>query len=386
MKEIYLDNSATGQPFPEVVDAVTETLKKNYGNPSSLHRKGIEAEKILKKARKLTAEKLGVSSREIIFTSGGTEANNIAIQGIARKYKNRGNHLITTLLEHPAVLKVFRYLEENGFKVSYLKPDKDGLIPLASLKKAMTEDTILVSMMHVNNEIGSIQPIARAGEIIKEKNPLTFFHVDAVQSFSKVYLRPADWKVDLLSLSGHKIHGPKGVGALYIKDGLEIPPLFYGGGQEKDIRSGTENTPGIAGFLAAMKSLPFLDKREKLDPEIKELRDYFIDKLEKNREKLPEFQINTVPELAAPQIINLSFPGFRGEVIVHSLEKEGIYISTGSACSSRKKDKNKTLSAIGLSDDMINGTIRISLSRLTEKKEIDYTIEKMIEELDYLSI
>ncbi|MGM0410560.1 MAG: cysteine desulfurase family protein [Bacillota bacterium] len=385
MEEIYFDNSSTTKASKKVINAMTKTLKENYGNPSSLHRKGIEAEKILKKSRKKLANKLGVNTKEILFTSGGSEANNLAIKGIVESYNNRGKHLITTEIEHPSILNVFEYLEDKGFEVSYLRTNENGIISLEELKSKLKDDTILVSIMHVNNEIGSIQPIKKAAKIIKEKNPLCFFHVDAVQAFGKVYLAPNKWNIDLISLSAHKIHGPKGIGALYKKENIEITPQIWGGGQEKGIRSGTENIPAIAGFKAALADIKNLSENNPLNKKINKLKEYLLNTLTKNKEKLPNFKINT-PKTSAPQIINLSFPGFRGEVIVHSLEREGIYVSTGSACHSRKKDKSNTLKAISLSDDLIKGTIRISLSEYNTKDEIDYFIEKLIEVLEFLDI
>src|SRR6056297_720282 len=387
MDEIYLDNSATTKPTKNVIKAINKTLKYNYGNPSSLHNKGLEVEKVLKKTRKTISKKLNVNSKEILFTSGGTEANNLAIKGIVENYKNRGKHLITTKIEHPAVLNVFKYLERNGFKVSYLDVNENGIISLSQLKNYITDNTILVSIMHVNNEIGSIQPIAKAARIVKEKNNLCFFHTDAIQSFGKLYINPKKWNIDLLTISGHKIHGPKGIGALYVRDKIELAPLILGGGQEKNIRSGTENTPGIAGLNAAIQNLPELNQKNKYNTTISELKNYFLQKLKENKENLPTFKINSpLDHRGAPHIVNLSFPGFRGEVIVHSLEKEGIYISTGSACHSRKKDKNNTLKEINLSDEMLKGTIRISLATYNNKSEIDYTINKLIKQLDFLSI
>ncbi len=385
MEEIYFDNSSTTKASKKVIKAITKTLKNNYGNPSSLHRKGIDAEKVLKKTRKKLADKLGVKSKEIFFTSGGSEANNLAIRGIVESYNNRGKHLITTEIEHPSVINVFEYLKNKGFEVSYLSTNENGIISLKELKSKLRDDTILVSIMHVNNEIGSIQPIKKVAKIIKEENPLCFFHVDAVQAFGKVYLAPKKWNIDLISLSAHKIHGPKGIGALYKKENIDITPQIWGGEQEKGIRSGTENIPAIAGFKAALADINNLDKKNPLNQKISKLKEYLLDKLVEKKEKLPDFKLNT-PEISAPQIISLSFSGFRGEVIVHSLEKEGIYVSTGSACHSRKKDKSNTLASIGLTDDLIEGTIRISLSEYNTKKEIDYFIKKLIKTLEFLNI
>lgn len=387
MKEIYLDNSATTKPSKNVIKAINKTFKNTYGNPSSLHNKGLEAERILKNTRKTIANKLGVSSKEILFTSGGTEANNLAIKGLIENYKHRGKHLITTKIEHPSVLNVFHSLEKKGFEVSYLDVNEKGIISLKELEKNIKESTILVSIMHVNNEIGSIQPLSKAGKIIKEKNKLCFFHTDAVQSFGKLYINPAKWNIDLLTISGHKIHGPKGIGALYTKDKIELNPLILGGGQENNIRSGTENTPGIAGLNVAIKEIPKFNQKNKYNNKINNLKKHFVKKLKENESKLPEFEINSpLDNNWAPHIVNLSFPNLRGEVIVHSLEKEGIYISTGSACHSRKKEKNNTLKAINLSQKMLEGTIRISFSTYNTKKEINYTIKKLIKQLDFLSI
>lgn len=387
MKEIYLDNSATTKPSKKVIKEINKSLKNNYGNPSSLHNKGLKAERISKNTRKSIAKKLGVTSKEIIFTSGGTEANNLAIKGIVENYKHRGKHLITTKIEHPSVLNVFQYLEKKGFEVSYIGVDESGIISLKELENNIKENTILVSIMHVNNEIGSIQPISEIGKIIKETNKLCFFHTDTVQSFGKLYINPEKWNIDLLTISGHKIHGPKGIGALYIKDKIELNPLILGGGQENNIRSGTENTHGIAGLNAAINEIQEFNPKNKYDNEINKLKNYLLQKLKENKEKLPEFKINNPSgHRGAPHIINISFPGIRGEVIVHSLEKEGIYISTGSACHSRKKEQNNTLQAINLPQKMLSGTIRISFSSYNTKKEIDYTIKKLIKQLNFLSI
>ena len=386
MKNIYLDNSSTTKPSKKVIKSINNALENNYGNPSSLHNKGLKAERNLKKSRKNIAQKLEVSQKEIFFTSGGTEANNLALKGITEKYKNRGRHLVTTKIEHPSVLNVFRYLEKNGFKVSYLDVDENGLISLKDLRKSINKNTILVSIMHVNNEIGSIQPIAEAGKIIKEENHLCFFHSDTVQSFGKLYLNPKKWNVDLLSISGHKIHGPKGIGALYCKNNIELEPLILGGGQENNLRSGTENTAGIAGLNTAVTELPKITKKNKYNKQINHLKNHFLKKLEENKNKLPDFKINTpVDNKSAPHIINISFLGIRGEIIVHCLEKEGIYISTGSACHSQKKEQSNTLNAINLSQKMKNGTVRISFSTYNSIKEINYTIQKLIEQLNFIT-
>ncbi|MFP4016956.1 MAG: cysteine desulfurase family protein [Halanaerobiales bacterium] len=378
MKEIYLDNSATTRPLDEVVDIVSETLRKNYGNPSSLHNKGLAAEKIMKNARNKIASKLSVDPGEIYFTSGGTESNNLAVKGIAYNYQNRGKHLITTGVEHASVLEVFLSLEEEGFEVTYLKPDKYGYISLEELSENIKENTTLVSIIHINNELGTIQPLSKIGKIIKEKNKNTFFHTDCVQSFGKVLLKPEESNLDLLTISGHKIHGPKGIGALYKRKGVEIKAQMLGGGQEDGVRCGTENVPGIAGLIPAVDALPDFDTQNPYNKELDKLKKHFIKKVKKIKR---DFIINS-PEDSAPHIVNISFPGTRGEVLVHSLESEGIYVSTGSACHSKSKEKSHVLRAIGLPAEQIDGTIRISFSHFIDKKDIEYTIDILNEQLN----
>ena len=386
MEQIYLDNSATTRPLPEVVDAVVESMKVKYGNPSSLHNKGLKAERLMKEARQKISKILKLKDKgEIIFTSGGTEANNLAIKGIVESYQNRGNHLITTEVEHSSVRNVFKYLENKGFEVTYLPVDQKGFISLTDLRQAIRKKTILVSIMHVNNELGSIQPIEEAAEIIKEENHMTFFHVDGIQSFGKIFINPVKMGIDLLSISGHKFHGPKGIGALYLKEGINIKPILHGGGQEGNIRSGTENIPGIAGLTPALEGLPRLGPRKKSDNRLKDLRDYCIKQLQVRSGELPDHIINTpLDRGAAPHIINISFAGLKGEVIIHSLESEGIYLSTGSACHSQKNEKSSVLEAIGLPGKYLHGTIRISFSKFNTEEEIDYFIDTLITQLDFL--
>lgn len=370
MKEVYLDNSATTRPLPEVVEAMVASLTDNYGNPSSLHNKGLEAEKILKEARRKIADKLAVLPEEIIFTSGGTESNNLAIKGIAYNFQNRGRHLITTEVEHPSVLESFLALEEEGFEVTYLKTDRHGQISLAQLEESITPETILVSIMHVNNELGTIYPLAEIGKLIKEKNPNTFFHADCIQSFGKILLHPASKQLDLLSISGHKIHGPKGIGALYKKKGIELKAQLTGGGQENNYRCGTENVPGIAGLIPALDALPAYTEEKPFDQEMDRLKKHFLKGLKKIKRKV----IINSPEDGSPQILNISFPGIKGEVLIHSLAAEGIYVSTGSACHSKSREKSHVLRSIGLSPDVIDGTIRISFSPYNTIEELDYTL------------
>lgn len=377
MREIYLDNSATTRPLPEVVEAMVQTLTDNYGNPSSLHNKGLKAEKILKAARRKIAAKLAVSPEEIIFTSGGTESNNLAIKGIAYQYQNRGRHLVTTEVEHPSVLESFLVLEEEGFEVTFLEADRYGRISLDDLRDSITPETILASIIHVNNELGTIHPLAEIGTIIKEKNPNTFFHTDCIQSFGKMLVQPARSMVDLLSISGHKIHGPKGIGVLYKRKGIELRALQTGGGQENGYRCGTENIPGIAGLIPALDALPDYTEENPYNQELDRLKNHFIRGLEKIDRKV----IINSPEDGAPHILNISFPGIKGEVLIHSLEAEGVYVSTGSACHSKSREKSHVLRAIGLPMEQIDGTIRVSFSTYNTIEELDYALASLAKQL-----
>lgn len=378
MKEIYLDNSATTKPLDDVINKMTTVLKNNYGNPSSLHNKGLEAEKIIKSARKKIAKKLTVDPEEIYFTSGGTESNNLAIKGIAYNYQNRGKHLITTGVEHASVLESFLALEEDGFEVSYLKPDKYGNISIDELAKTITKNTTLVSLIHINNELGTILPLDEIGRLIKDKNKNTYFHTDCVQSFGKVLLNPKKSNIDLLTISGHKIHGPKGIGALYKRNGIELKAQIVGGGQESGVRCGTENIPGIAGLIPAVEALPDYSSKDNYNKDLDRLKKYFIKQLNKIKRK---YIINS-PEDGAPHLLNVSFPGVKGEVLIHSLEGEGVYVSTGSACHSKSNEKSHVLRAIGLPAEQIDGTIRISFSHFNTQEDIDYTIKKLDQQLE----
>ena len=373
MTEIYLDNSATTKPLSVVKTQILKTITENYGNPSSLHKKGLEAEKIIKKARGSIASRLGAKKKEIYFTSGGTEGNNLALKGISSKFSNRGNHIITTIIEHKAVLNVCKHLENMGFKITYLPVNKEGKISLKQLKKALKPETILVSIMHVNNEIGTVQPVKKAAQIIKNHNKHTFFHVDGVQAFGKILSTPAEWNIDLYTISGHKIHGPKGIGALSIKVGTDLQPLLHGGGQENNIRSGTENMPGIAGFESAVNKLPDLSVTNPRNKKLAELKNYFLKKI---KESMPQIKINT-PADGAPHIANISLANIKGEVMVHALSGDGIYISTGSACHTNSRDKSNVLRAINLPQSLLEGTLRISFAYNNTKKEIDYTIKRI---------
>lgn len=377
--EVYLDNSATTKVFPEVAELMTKIMCEDYGNPSSLHRKGVEAEQYIRYAKETLARILKVTEKEIFFTSGGTESDNMALIGCAMANMRRGKHLITTQIEHPAILQTFAYLESMGFRVTYLPVNKQGRIRLEDLQKAMTQETILVSIMHTNNEIGSLQPIAEAGALIKKMNPGILFHVDAVQGFGKARIYPKKMNIDLLSVSGHKIHGPKGVGFLYIGDKVKIQPIVHGGGQQKNIRSGTENVPGIAGMAKAAEIL-YQGLDEEVD-KLYSLKEYFI----KGLGKLEGIQINgLIPGAGdltgtAPHVVSVSIAGVRSEVILHALEDRGIYVSAGSACASNKPQTSATLKAIGLQRELWDSTIRFSFSVYTTREEIEYTLQIMYE-------
>lgn len=372
--EVYLDNSATTRCYDEVAELVGKVMCRDYGNPSSMHHKGVEAELYLRYARETLARILKVNEKEILFTSGGTEADNIALIGTAMANHRRGRHLITTRMEHPAVLQTMAYLENQGFEVTYLPVDHEGRISLEDLEHAIREDTILVSIMYVNNEIGSVQPIAEAGELIKRCNPQTLFHVDAVQGFGKFRIYPSRMQVDMLSVSAHKIHGPKGVGFLYIREGSKVNPIIYGGGQQKGMRSGTENVPGIAG-LARAAEMVYKDLDRDVD-RMYGLRDMLIEGVS----RIDHVRVNGCPgREGAPHIVSLSVRGVRSEVLLHALEDKEIYVSAGSACSSNKPQISDTLKAIGVEKDLLGSTIRFSLSGFTTAEEIQYTIQALEE-------
>ncbi len=372
--EVYLDNSATTRTFPQVAELMMKVMCEDYGNPSSMHIKGVQAERYVKYARETLARLLKVNEKEIYFTSGGTESDNLAIIGAAVANARAGKHLITTVIEHPAVLQTMHYLETCGFEVTYLPVDKDGQISLEDLHDALREDTILVSIMHTNNEIGSLQPIADAGALIKGMNPRALFHVDAVQGFGKARIYPKKMGIDMLSVSGHKIHGPKGVGFLYVGEKVKIHNISYGGGQQKNLRSGTENVPGIAGLAKAAEIL-YADFDEDI-AKLRQIKSRFI----KGLYQLPDVQVNgKTDEESAPHIVSASFRGVRSEVLLHALEDKGIYVSAGSACSSNKPQTSGSavLRGISLDKDLLDSTIRFSFSVETTEEEIDYTLNAM---------
>lgn len=369
---VYLDNSSTTRAYKECAELVADVMYNSYGNPSSLHRKGIEAEKIVKKAREQIADTIKVSPGDIYFTSGGTESDNLAISGACRA--NRGKHIISTNIEHPAVLNTLQHLEKRGYIVELVPVSKKGAIDTEKLARMIRKDTVLVSCMYVNNEIGTIEPVEKIGKIVKAENPYVAFHIDAVQAYGKIPFTAAQTGADFISLSSHKIHGPKGVGALYVKNKTKLSPIIYGGGQQDNIRPGTENVPGIAGFgLAAKMSCDGIaEKAERMNFLKNRLRDGIVSRLD-------DVVVNTPTEGAAPHILNISFGYVKSEVLLHSLEAEGIYVSSGSACSSHKKGPSYVLTAIGTDKKMIDGSIRFSLSEFTTVEEIDYTIEKVVE-------
>ena len=377
--EVYLDNSATTRTFPEVAELMTKIMCEDYGNPSSLHMKGVEAEKYLRYAKETLARILKVEERELLFTSGGTESDNMALIGCALANCRRGNHLITTQIEHPAILQTMRYLESQGYRVTYLPVDSCGRIRLEDLRRAMTPETILVSIMHTNNEIGALQPIEEAGALIKQMNPDTLFHVDAVQGFGKSRIYPKKMHIDLLSVSGHKIHGPKGSGFLYIDEKVKIRPLILGGGQQNGMRSGTDNVPGIAGLA---KSAEIVYKH--FDEQTAQMRACKRRLIEGLRE-LDDVVIHGMPEEeSAPQIVNASFLNVRSEVLLHTLEDRQIYVSAGSACSSHKRAGSPTLTAIGASKAEMESAVRFSFSEFTTLEQIDYTLDTLREVLPML--
>lgn len=372
--EAYLDNSATTRCSERAKNIMVQTLMEDYGNPSSLHNKGKEAEDYIRDAREKIAKTLKIEGKEIVFTSCGTESNNMALIGGALANKRQGMHLITTAIEHASVAAPMAYLEELGFEVTYLSVDKDGLISLNELRDAIREDTILVSIMMVNNEIGAVQPIEEAAKIIKEKNPNTLFHVDAIQAYGKFRIYPKKWGVDLLSVSGHKIHAPKGIGFLYIRDKVKVKPIIYGGGHQKGMRSGTENVPGVAALGEAAAEI-YENFEEKID-KMYAIKERFI----KGVTEIEDVVINgRTGRDSAPQVVSVSVKDVRSEVMLHSLEEYGIYVSAGSACSSNKPSPSKTLQAIGLSKAQLESTIRISFCVNTTESEVNYAVEKMKE-------
>lgn len=370
--EIYLDNSATTKCYDSVRTIVGTVMCDDYGNPSSVHKKGMEAERYIRESKETFARILKVQEKELYFTSGGTESDNLAIIGIAKANKRAGNHLITTAIEHPAILNTMFHLEEEGFRVTYLQVNERGQIDVNDLRKALCSETILVSIMYVNNEIGAVQPIEEAARIIKGFNRSIAFHVDAVQGFGKYRIFPKRIGIDAMSISGHKIHGPKGTGVFYLDQKVKIKPIVFGGEQQRNVRSGTENVPGIAGIGVAAGEI-YRDLDEKI-AYMRSLKTYFIEEVQ----QIEDVKVNSLNDNeGAPHIISVSFGNVRSEVLLHSLEDKGIYVSAGSACASNHPGISGVLRSIGLDKKYLESTIRFSMSEFTTKEEIDYTLETL---------
>ena len=375
----YLDNSATTQVFPSVCQKMLQTMEVDYGNPSSLHQKGVDAESYVREAKEILADSMRVSPREIFFTSGGTESNNLALIGAALANRRQGNHLITTCMEHASVSNPMKFLEELGFRVTYLPIDEYGIVKLDALEEAICRETILVSVMHVNNEVGSVQPVEKIAALIRRKKPNVYFHVDAIQGYGKYIYRPRRQGIDLLSVSGHKIHGPKGAGFLYIRNGVKIHPLILGGEQQNGIRSGTENVPGIAGLGAAAEEI-YQDHEERI-AWLYRLKKEFVEGIQ----SLEGTRINGYPdERSAPHIVSVSFFGVRSEVLLHALEEREIYVSAGSACSSNHPMVSNTLKNMGVEKELLHSTLRFSFSIYNTLEEVQETIEALAEILPVL--
>ena len=380
---IYLDNSATTQIDDRVVELFPILNKDFYANPSSMHRLGFNAEKKQDEYLEEFVKSIGVNKDEIIFTSCGTESNNLAIKGVVNTYKKYGKHIITTKVEHPSVLNVFRDLENENYDVTYLDVDNDGRVNIDILKDSIREDTVLVSIMHINNEIGSINDIENIGKIIKEKNQNTFFHTDMVQSFGKYFLNIKEAKIDLFSASSHKFYGPKGVGVLYKNKNVRIKPELLGGGQQNNLRSGTVNTFGNIMMMKAY--LLMVDEKEKIYNNVHEVYNHFIDGLNYLKNKYDNIFLNSKNNNNfSKYIVNASFKGIRSEVLLHSLEEDNIYVSSGSACATHKKTRSDTLSAIGLNNDLIDSAIRFSFGKYNNMDEIDIVISSLDKKIEIL--
>ena len=377
--EVYLDNSATTRCFPEVAELTSKIMCEDYGNPSSMHMKGVQSEQYIRYAKETFARLLKVQEKEIFFTSGGTESDNMAVLGCTAANYRAGKHLITTRIEHPAVLEPMKYLERQGFDITWLGVDENGVVRPEDVRSALRPDTILVSVMHTNNEVGSLQPVAEIGSLLKQYNPKILFHVDAVQGFGKFRIYPKKTGIDLLSVSSHKIHGPKGVGVLYAGEKVKMHPIVFGGGQQKGVRSGTENVPGIAGMAKAAE-LVYANLEEDVKV-LYELRQYFV----KGILKMDGVQVNGLPGTgSAPHVVSVSVRGVRSEVLQHALEDRGIFVSAGSACASNHPKTSETLKAMNLEKDLLGSTIRFSFSVFTTKQELDYTLQAMYDMIPML--
>lgn len=376
MSEIYFDNGATTRVFPEVKEIMSDVLEIEYGNPSSMHRKGFEAEKYVNHAKDVIAKSLKVDAKEIYFTSGGTEANNLALIGTAMAHRRTKKHIITSCIEHASVYNPLSFLENEGFEVTYLPVDSRGIVDLESLKSALRQDTFLVSVMYVNNEIGAIEPIEEIGRIVKEYDSSIIFHTDCIQAYGKLKCFPKKWKADMISVSGHKIHGPKGIGFIYIKNGTKIKPIIWGGNQQKGMRSGTENVPGIAG-LGKAAELIYKNHTDKVE-HLQEIKKHFIKRV---LAEIPDVKDNSGE---APHIASITFLGVRSEVLLHALEEKEIYVSAGSACSSNKPEVSGTLKGIGLDKDHYESTLRFSFSIYNTVEEADICVDELLRLLPVL--
>ena len=377
---IYFDNAATTRAADEVAERVRYMLLENFGNPSAQSMMGVRAENELNDARKIMAKSINALPEEIYFTSGGTEDDNWAIFGTAEGYKRSGKHMITTSIEHPAVSEPMERLRQKGWDITVLDVDKNGYIDLDALRDSIREDTVLVSIILVNNEVGTIQDASAAGKLIKEKNPKTLFHVDAVQAFGKYPIDVRKMGIDMLSMSGHKIHGPKGVGFFYMKKGLKVRPIIYGGGQERGQRSATENTPGIVGLAKAVELA--MENMDASHEKVMEVKRTLAEGILRD---IPKTHINGPSiEEASPYVLNVSFNGLRSEVLLHSLEESEIYVSAGSACSSKKKGGSHVLRSLGLSEERIEGAIRFSFCRYNTVDEAAACLEILKEKTAFL--
>lgn len=371
--EAYLDHAATTPVFPQVREVMDRVMGEDYGNPSSKHTKGMVAEQYVKEAREEIGKALKCQTKEIIFTSGGTEANNMALIGTAMANCREGKHIVTTRIEHASVHEPLAYLEELGYRVTYLPVEPDGRVTPEAVEQAVGQDTILVSVMHVNNEVGSVQPVGEIGAMLHRTNPKILFHVDGIQAFGKMRIHPKKLGIDLLSVSGHKFHGPKGIGFLYVRDGVKIHPILFGGGQQKGMRSGTENVPGIAGLKVAVEMIfqEHQRKRENLFARKRQL----VSGLEE-LEGVTVHALEGVPlEETAPHIVSAGFAGIRSEVMLHALAQEGVYVSSGSACFSNHPDLSGTLQAIGVGQDLLDATLRFSFSVNTTEGEVAHALD-----------
>ena len=371
--EAYLDNAATTPVFSEVKEIMGKVMEEDFGNPSSRHTKGIVAEQYIKEAAEIIAGGLKCQPKEIIFTSGGTESNNMALIGTALANQRAGKHIITTRIEHASVHEPLAFLEEMGYEVTYLPVDNTGRVSAETVKQALREDTVLVSIIYVNNEIGSVEPVAQIGEMLHREKPDVLFHVDAIQAFGKYKIAPKRLGIDLMSVSGHKIHGPKGTGFLFVRDGIKIRPILFGGGQQKGMRSGTENVPGIAGLGVAVKNI-YQNHTEKVE-KLYQLKKMLAEGLLQYDGVTIHGMDGILLEETAPHIVSVGFASVKSEVMLHALAQEGVFVSSGSACSSNHPELSGTLQAIGVREDLLDATLRFSLSVMTTKEQVCHAVE-----------